>query len=415
VVVAYREGMIDESKIAERYLGLGPELNERQRRLWAASEARSCGPGGIAAVVRATGVGKDTVRRGIAELREGTRLDPGRVRRPGAGRPRLTESDPELLGALEALVDPDTRGDPCSPLRWSSKSLGKIAAALCAAGHQVSDRTSGKLLRGIGFRLHANAKTREGTDHPDRDAQFRHINETARAALAAQQPVISVDAKKRELVGDFKAVGREWEPTGRPVEVRCHDFRDKDLGHAIPYGIYDPKLDEGYVSVGVTNDTSAFAVNSIRGWWAHLGHKRYPKAEILTITADGGGSSSSRTRLWKTELQKLANELQIAIRVCHFPPGTSKWNKIEHRMFSFVSLNWRGKPLESLQVIIDLISSTTTSTGLEVHARLDPGHYEKGIKVTDAELAAVNIQRDQFHPDWNYTIRPHLTGALILS
>jgi hypothetical protein len=414
-VGAYREGMIDESQIAERYRGLGPELNERQRRLWAASEARSCGPGGIAAVVRATEISKNTVQRGIAELREGTRLHPGRVRRAGAGRPRLTESDPELLEALEALVDPDTRGDPCSPLRWSSKSLQKIAGALVATGHQISDRSAGKLLRGLGFRLHANQKTREGKDHPDRDAQFRHINETARAALAASEPTISVDTKKRELVGDFKAIGREYEPTGRPVEVRCHDFKDKDLGHAIPYGVYDMKANEGMVSVGVTNDTSAFAVNSIRAWWQHLGKKRYPNAETLTITADGGGSNSSRTRLWKTELQKLANELQIAIRVCHFPPGTSKWNKIEHRMFSFVSLNWRGKPLESLEVIIDLIASTTTSTGLKVYARLDPGAYEKAIKVTDQELAAVNIERDQFHPDWNYTIHPTHKGPLINS
>jgi len=407
VVVAYREGMIDESKIAERYRGVGPELNERQRRLWAASEASCCGPGGIAAVVRATGIGKDTVRRGIAELQEGTRLDPGRVRRPGAGRPRLTDSDPTLIGDLEALVDPDTRGDPCSPLRWCSKSLQKIAGALQAAGHQVSDRSAGKLLLGLGFRLHANAKTREGKDHPDRDAQFRHISQTTRAALDAGQPTISIDTKKRELVGDFKAVGREWEPTGRPVEVRCHDFKDKQLGHAIPYGVYDIKANEGMMSVGVTNDTSAFAVNSIRAWWQHLGRKRYPKATCLTITADGGGSNSSRTRLWKVELQKLADELGLAIRVCHFPPGTSKWNQIEHRMFSFVSLNWRGKPLESLQVIIDLIGSTTTSTGLTVHARLDPGAYEKGIKVTDAELADVNIVRDKFHPDWNYTIHRH--------
>ena len=406
MVVAYREGMIDESKIAERYEDLGPELNERQRRLWAASEARSHGRGGIAAVSRATGISEDTVQRGIAQLREGGRLDPGRIRRAGAGRPRLTDSDPELLGALEALVETDTRGDPCSPLRWSSKSLAKLAGALQAAGHQVSDRTTGKLLRGLGFRLHANRKTREGTDHPDRNAQFRHINETARAALAAGEPVISIDTKKRELVGDFKAVGREYEPAGRPVEVRCHDFKDKDLGLAIPYGVFDVARNEGMVSVGVTNDTSTFAVNSIRAWWAHLGAKRYPNADTLTITADGGGSNSSRTRLWKVELQKLADELQIAIRVCHFPPGTSKWNQIEHRMFSFVSLNWRGKPLASLQVIIDLISSTTTSTGLEVHARLDPGVYEKGIKVTDAELAAVNITRDQFHPNWNYTIHP---------
>jgi hypothetical protein len=415
VAAAYRQGMIDESKIAERFAGLGPELNERQRRLWAASEARSHGRGGIVAVSRATGISEDTIGRGIKELASGARLDRGRVRRPGAGRRSLTESDPELLGALEALVDPDTRGDPESPLRWCSKSLGKIAGALVAAGHQVSDRSAGKLLRGLGFRLHANQKTWEGKDHPDRDAQFRHINETARAALEAGEPTISVDAKKRELVGDFKAVGREYEPTGRPVEVRCHDFKDKDLGHAIPYGVLDLQANEGMVSVGITNDTSAFAVNSIRAWWQHLGRKRYPKAKTLTITADGGGSNSSRARLWKVELQRLVNELGIPIRVCHFPPGTSKWNKIEHRLFSYVSLNWRGRPLESLQVIIDLIGATTTSTGLKVYARLDPGKYEKGIKVTDAELAAVNIVRDEFHPDWNYTIYPTTTPAVILS
>jgi hypothetical protein len=327
----------------------------------------------------------------------------------------LTVSDPKLQEDLERLVDPDTRGDPMSPLRWTSKSLQKLAGALVAAGHEVSDRSVGKLLKGRGYRLHANRKTREGADHPDRDEQFRYINETARAALEAGEPIISVDAKKRELVGDFKAVGREYEPSGRPVEVRTHDFKDKDLGHAIPYGVLDLKANEGFVSVGVTNDTSAFAVNSIRAWWAALGRARYPEARCLTITADGGGSNSSRTRLWKTELQKLANELAIPIRVRHFPPGTSKWNKIEHRLFSYVSLNWRGKPLESLQVIIDLIASTTTSTGLKVYARLDPGEYDKGIKVSDAELAAVNIVRDDFHSDWNYTINPQPTTALILS
>ncbi len=405
--------MIDESKIAERFAGLGPELSERQRRLWAASEARSHKRGGIAAVARATGISEDTVGRGIKELAGGVRLEPGQVRRRGAGRRRaLTVSDPSLLGDLERLVDPDTRGDPESPLRWSSRSLGKLAGALVGAGHQVSDRTVGKLLRGLGFRLHANQKTREGKDHRDRDAQFRHINETVKTALEAGEPTISVDTKKRELVGDFKAVGREYEPTGRPVQVRTHDFKDKELGHAIPFGVYDVKANEGMVSVGVTNDTSKFAVNSIRAWWEHLGRQRYPDATCLTITADGGGSNSSRTRLWKTELQRLADELGLSIRVCHFPLGTSKWNKIEHRMFSFVSLNWRGKPLESLQVIIDLISSTTTSTGLKVYARVDPGEYVKGIKVTDAEIAAVNIVRDRFHPDWNYEIKPRPTTAL---
>jgi hypothetical protein len=289
--------MIDESRIAERSAGVGPELNERQRRLWAASEARALGYGGIATVSRATGISEDAVGRGLRELAAGARLEAGQVRRRGAGRPPLTVSDPTLVEDLKRLVDPATRGDPESPLRWCSKSLGKIAGALVAAGHQVSDRSAGKLLRGLGFRLHAKQKTREGKDHPDRDAQFPYISETARAALAAGEPVISVEAKKRELVGDFKAVGREYEPTGRPVEVRCHDFKDKDLGHAIPYGVYDVKANEGMVSVGVTNDTSAFAVNSIRAWWAHLGRQRYPDARTLTITADGGGSNSSRTRL----------------------------------------------------------------------------------------------------------------------
>jgi transposase len=407
-VVSYRGGMIDEAKIAQRFAALGPELNERQRRIWAAAEALSHGPGGIAAVARVAGISRDTVERGIKDVRDGVRLEPGQVRRRGAGRPKLTDIDPTLLEDLEALVDPDTRGDPMSPLRWTTKSLMKIADALVGMGHEVSDRTAGKLLKGLGFRLHANVKTREGSDHPDRDAQFSQINETARAALLAGQPVISVDTKKRELVGDFKAVGREYEPTGKPVEVRTHDFKDKDLGHAIPYGVYDIAADEGMVSVGVTKDTSQFAVASIRAWWQHLGAQRYPDAKTLTITADGGGSNSSRTRLWKTELQRLADEIGLAIRVCHFPPGTSKWNKVEHRMFSFVSINWRGKPLESLQVIVDLIASTTTTSGLKVYARLDPGEYEKGIKVTDGELAAVNITRHDFHPDWNYTIHPHL-------
>jgi transposase len=293
---------------------LGPELNERQRRIWAAAEALSHGHGGIAAVARVAGISRDTIERGIKELRSGVRLQAGQVRRPGAGRPKLTDVDLTLLEDLQALVDPDTRGDPMSPLRWTTKSLMKLAGALAQTGHEVSDSTVGKLLKGLGFRLHANVKTREGSDHPDRDAQFREINETTRAALAAGQPVISVDTKKRELVGDFKAVGREYEPTGKPVEVRTHDFKDKQLGHAIPYGVYDIAADEGMVSVGVTKDTSQFAVASILAWWQHLGAQRYPDATCLTITADGGGSNSSRTRLWKTELQRLADEIGLAIR-----------------------------------------------------------------------------------------------------
>ncbi|MGB0093233.1 MAG: ISAzo13 family transposase [Solirubrobacteraceae bacterium] len=399
--------MIDESKIAERFAGLGPELNERQRRLWAATEARSHGRGGIAAVARATGISEDTVGRGIKELAAGVRLEPGRVRRRGAGRPALTVSDPTLVGDLERLVDPETRGDPCSPLRWSSKSLGKLASALVGAGHEVSDRTVGKLLRGLGFRLHANHKTREGKDHADRDAQFGHINETARVALEAGEPVISVDAKKRELVGDFKASAVNMSRRGARWRSVRTISRTRILDIAIPYGVYDVKANEGMVSVGVTNETSQFAVNSIRAWWQHLGKARYPDATTLTITADGGGSNGSRRRLWKVELQKLADELGLSIHVRHFPPGTSKWNKIGHRMFSFVSLNWRGKPLESLQVIIDLIGATTTSTGLKVYARLDPGELSKASKSptlsfvpsTSSAMSSAQTGTTQSNPD----------------
>jgi hypothetical protein len=309
---------------------------------------------------------------------------------------------------LERLVDPVTRGDPESPLRWTSKSGAKLAEALRELGHDVVDRTVLRLLKASGYSLQANKKTREGASHPDRDAQFAHINKTVAEATASGQPVISVDTKKRELVGDFKAVGRELEPKGVPVEVRGHDFKDKQLGHAIPYGVYDLTADEGWMSVGITRDTATFAVNAILSWWEHLGRERYPDATTLTITADSGGSNSPRTRLWRVELQRLADETGLQIRVCHFPPGTSKWNKIEHRMFSFVSLNWRGKPLESLEVIINLIAGTTTTTGLKVYAQLDDRDYPKGVEVTDEQLAAVNITRDPFHGEWNYTVTPSL-------
>ena len=383
-------------------------LNERSRRRWAAAEARSHGRGGIAAVARATGISEGTVRRGLLELDAGEELGPERVRRAGAGRPGISEREPGLSEALDALIDPVTRGDPESPLRWTSKSAAKLAAALTEMGHQVVDRTVLRLLKAKGYSLQANKKTREGAQHPDRDAQFAHINETVRAALAAGEPVISVDAKKRELVGDFKAVGREFELKGRPVEVRGHDFKDKDLGHAIPYGVYDLAADEGWVSVGITSDTATFAVNSIISWWEQLGRDRYPNATTLTLTADAGASNNPRTRLWRYELGRLADTTGLQIRVCHFPPGTSKWNKIEHRMFSFVSLNWRGKPLESLEVIINLIAGTTTNTGLKLYARLDDRSYERGIEVTDQQLNAVNITRHSFHGDWNYTIPPSL-------
>jgi len=404
--------VVDERAIAERYRLLSARgvLDERVRRLWAAAEARSAGRGGIAAVVRATGISESTVLRGLADLDSDDVPRPGRVRRH-PGRVPILEREQGLAEDLERLVDPVTRGDPESPLRWTAKSGAKLAEALREMGHDVVDRTVLRLLKARGYSLQANKKTREGAQHPDRDAQFAHINDTVAAAIAAGEPVISVDTKKRELVGDFKAVGREFEPTGAPVEVRGHDFKDKQLGHAIPYGVYDLVADEGWVSVGITSDTATFAVNTIISWWEHLGKARYPHATTLTITADSGGSNSPRTRLWRVELQRLADSTGLKIRVCHFPPGTSKWNKIEHRMFSFVSLNWRGKPLESLEVIINLIAGTTTNMGLKIYARLDERVYEKGVEVTDDQLAAVNITRHPFHGDWNYTITPSLTKS----
>ena len=399
--------MVDEAAIAERYRLMRGLLNERSRRRWAAAEARSAGRGGIAAVVRATGIAESTVRRGLEEL-EHEELEAGRVRRRGAGRPSVLERDPELEKDLDRLIDPVTRGDPESPLRWTSKSGAKLAQALREMGHDVVDRTVLRLLRAKGYSLQANAKTREGAQHPDRDAQFAHINQTVAAAIASGQPAISIDSKKRELVGDFKAVGREFEPKGRPVEVRTHDFKDKDLGHAIPFGVYDLASDEGWVNVGIDANTAEFAVNSILGWWQQLGKQRYPHAKSLTITADCGGANSNRVRLWKTELQRLADETGLEIIVCHFPPGTSKWNKVEHRLFSFMSLNWRGKPLESHEVIISLIAATTTTTGLKVYAQLDKRHYPTKLEVTDDQLAAVNITRHSFHGDWNYTINPSI-------
>jgi len=402
--------VVDERAIGERYRLLNGQgvLDERGRRLWAAAEARSAGHGGITAVVRATGISESTVLRGLKDLDSGDILEAGRVRRPGAGEVPILEREPKLWEDLDRLVDPVTRGDPESPLRWTSKSGAKLAEALRGMDHEVVDRTVLRLLKANGFCLQANRKTHEGASHPDRDAQFAHISQTAAAAIAAGQPVISVDTKKRELVGDFKALGRELEPTGKPVEVRGHDFKDKQLGHAIPYGVYDLIADEGWVSVGITRDTATFAVNSILSWWQHLGKQRYPHATSLTITADCGDSNSSRTRLWKLELQRLADETGLQIVVCHFPPGTSKWNKIEHRMFSFISLNWRGKPLESRQAIIELIAATTTTTGLKIYAQLDDRQYDKGVTVSDEQLATVNLTRDAFHGEWNYAVTPAL-------
>ena len=402
---------IDEQAIAARWRMMEGTLDERARRRWAAAEARSHGRGGIAAVVRATPVSESTVRRGLLELDCGEAPGLVRVRRSGGGRPPITRTAPTLVGDLERLVEPDVRGDPQGPLRWSSKSGAKLAGALRAAGYQVADRTVLKTLKALGYSLQANSKTREGTQHPDRDQQFRHIAQQAGEALAAGEPVISVDTKKKELVGDFKAVGRELRPKGQPIPVRVHDFKDPLLGKAIPYGIYDLADDTGWVNVGVDNDTAQFAVASIRSWWQHLGSKRYRHASQLTLTADCGGSNGNRTRLWKTELQGLADETGLAIRVLHFPPGTSKWNKIEHRLFSFITKNWRGKPLTSLQTIVSLIGATTTRTGLDVYARLDEDAYPKGIHVTDQQLAAVHLTGDAFHPEWNYTINPSVINA----
>ncbi len=375
--------MVDEAAIGEKFRLLAGELDERALRLWAAAEATAVGRGGTAAVARATGIAESTIRRGRGELAAGESPGPGRVRRAGAGRKTLTENDPTLLRDLERLVDADSRGDPEAPLRWTAKSLRTLATELVAQGHQISPRSVAPLLRQLNYSLQANAKTREGANHPDRDAQFRHINATVAAALETAQPAISVDTKKKELIGDFKNAGRELRRKGDPSRVRTHDFIDKELGKAAPYGVYDITDDVGWVSVGIDNDTAQFAVESIRGWWRTLGAARYPNATMLTITADCGGSNGNRVRLWKTELQQLADETGLAIRVCHFPPGTSKWNKIEHRLFSFISINWRAKPLVSRQTIISLIAATTTRSGLTVHARLDERSYPKAIKITD--------------------------------
>ena len=396
--------MIYEDAIGERFRALAGELNERQRRLYVAAEARAAGRGGVAVVARQTGVSVPTIRKGIAELDSGEHLERGRVRRRGGGRKALTEVDLTLARDLESLVEESSRGDPESLLRWTSKSVRNLAEGLREMGHEVHFTSVATLLRSLGYSLQANVKTREGRRHPDRDLQFRHINRAAKAAVAAGWPVISVDTKKKELVGDFKNAGREWRLKGRPELVRVHDFKDKQLGKAIPYGVYDLRLDEGYVNVGIDHDTAQFAANSIRSWWEYLGEERYPHATRLQITADCGGSNGNRTKLWKVELGKLAEETGLEIAVCHFPPGTSKWNRIEHRLFSFITMNWRGKPLVSLETIINLIGATTTSSGLEVYARLDQGTYPDKIRVTDAELQAVNIQVEDFHPEWNYRI-----------
>ena len=393
--------------VQAKYHALSPIMDERMRRRWAAAEAQSLGRGGITLVAEATGLSRTTIHSGLAELQSGPGdAEPARLRRPGAGRPRLSQHDPQLLRALEALLESSTRGDPQSPLLWTCKSTRNLAADLVRQGHQISHDSVSRLPDELGYSLQANRKTREGKDHPDRDAQFRYINRRARRFQRRGQPVVSVDTKKKELLGDFKQSGREWRPQGCPEEVRTHDFRDKGLGIGIPYGVYDLTRNHGWVSVGIDHDTAAFATETIRRWWERMGALAYPPAEELLITADGGGSNGSRTRLWKVCLQKLADELGLAISVCHFPPGTSKWNKIEHRMFCHITENWRGRPLLSRAVIVNLIGSTTTRTGLHINAELDTNRYPTRIKVTDAELATVRIKRAKFHGNWNYTIQP---------
>jgi hypothetical protein len=385
---------------------LWPHLDERARRLLAASEARTLGRGGITLVSRACGLSRVTISKGLQELDEPP-LPAGRVRRAGAGRPLIEVVDLDLPESLEALVEPVSRGDPESPLRWTSKSTRTLAAGLTAAGHPVSHETVAQLLRTLGYSLQSTRKTREGKQHPDRDAQFRFINNEVRKALAAKRPVISVDTKKKELVGDYANAGQQWRPVKTPHRVQVHDFPTPEVPRAYPYGIYDLARNTGFVNIGTDHDTAAFAVASIRGWWRAEGRDLYPRVRSLLITADGGGSNGYRQRLWKLELQALADGTGRIIRVCHFPPGTSKWNKVEHRLFSFIATNWRGEPLRDYETIVRLIASTTTAKGLEVSCRLDRRRYPVGTKVTDAELESVRLYPNRFHGEWNYTIRPH--------
>ncbi len=412
---SYTAIMASSSQIAtvrQKYESLAPLLHEKARRRWAACEAVALGRGGISLIATATGLSRPAIRRGIAELNspavagEDSDSSTPRIRRPGGGRHCLTATDPALLEELQRLVDPATRGDPMSPLRWTCKSTRHLAETLSRLGHEVSHQTVARLLADLGYSLQANRRTEEGKDHPDRNAQFEHINRKVRSFQRRGEPVVSVDTKKKELVGNYKNPGQEWQPKGKPETVKSKDFPDKELGKVSPYGVYDMTANEGWVNVGITHDTAEFAVESVRRWWYRMGQQLYPEATELLITADGGGSNGSRSRLWKVCLQRLANELGLKINVCHFPPGTSKWNKIEHRMFCHITENWRGRPLVSHGVVVNLIGSTTTRSGLRVEADLDTNHYETGIKVTDQELEAVHLKRDKFHGNWNYKVVP---------
>ena len=389
-----------------KYRALAPTLTERSRRVWAATEARALGRGGVALVARASGISASTITRGLRELRAGARLASGRVRRPGGGRKRTVDKDPTLRRDLEGLVEPTVSGAPDSLLRWTAKSTRTLAQALQQMGHRVSHQLVRELLSAAGYSLQANRKTREGPPHPDRDAQFRYIGAQVQACQVAKQPVVSVDTKKKELVGDFKNAGRTWRPRAQPEPVRVHDFLIPALGKAVPYGVYDLTRNAGWVSVGIDHDTASFAVRSIGRWWQKMGHPRYRRARSLLITADAGGSNGARLRLWKWELQQLATRTGLTITVCHFPPGTSKWNTIEHRLFSYISRNWRGRPLVSLAVIVSLIAATRTAAGLRVRCELDRGTYPQGRTISDEQLATVHLAPHEFHGDWNYTIRP---------
>jgi hypothetical protein len=399
--------MIDIDAIRGRWVQAAPLLDERSRRLFAANEALAQGYGGISAVAQATGLARSSINRGIQELRCGRNEQGSRVRRPGGGRKSTVTHQPGLVAGLETLVEDAIRGDPGSPLRWVSRSQRQLVKALAAQGFKVSQWVVARLLRELNYSCQANRKTREGSHHPDRDAQFRYVNDTVKAAIAACEPAISVDTKKKELVGDFKNNGRELLRKGEPELVRVHDFKIPELGKVAPYGVYDIAANHGWVSVGVDADTGAFAVESIRRWWYRLGKARYPDATNLTVTADCGGSNGPNVKLWKRELQRLANETGLKITVTHLPPGTSKWNRIEHRLFAFITMNWRGKPLVSHQVIVQLIGATTTETGLKVCCEIDANLYPKGIVVSDVEIQAINISRHEFHGEWNYTISPN--------
>jgi DDE family transposase len=394
-----------EAEIVTKYVAIAPVLDERGRRLWAAAESRAIGFGGDALVSAATGLARDTIRAGRLEINGGVERT-GRIRRAGAGRPSVENAQPGLYQALEQLVDPLTRGDPTSPLRWTCKSRAKLAAALCASGWQVSSTTVGRLLNALGYSLQSVRKSREGTSHPDRNAQFEQINATADRCLRRGQPVISVDTKKKELVGDFKNGGREWQPKDGPEHALVHDFPQDALGKAIPYGVYDMGRNEALVNVGRDHDTPAFAVASIRHWWKTMGRVAYPGATELFITADAGGSNGYRSRAWKLELQRFADETSLRVRVSHFPPGTSKWNKIEHRLFCHITQNWRGKPLRTFETIVDLIGNTRTAAGLRVKAKLDKRTYQTGVTVTKAQMSSLSLRAHSFHGEWNYSLQP---------